>query len=665
WTPYLEIPDVSVLAERLPSVPEEAARLRSLVEGYEGTPLARGQLLYPGRQLRLTRWPRPDAPLVQLEGGSAATNALLADQCVLSPGPIWVFRIRDELRANEVRGKFLRPGEHYILLAREALAELPSWIAPTNGSSMQGAHAYSANAPLVFNTADETSLEALGLGAVTDVLIRPAALPPASWDGEGAADWLAGEQPILAISSSRAVAKGIITLNGVPHLIPWPASEREVFLELSDLDVGSHQVGVSLFSDVINRPVAAGSLQIVIRSPPVRLPAGSFGEGLMIMASPAHPTLSELWDGRAVLEVRGPQGVEIELEAALADGSSRSVRHRTNARLPIEATQWGRHTSELHEDEDLLSFYDSAESCIITVRHPRLGAVTLRAEREFAPLRWIAGRRGGAPQLRLLNNSESAATVSIFEFAHPDRQIPVELNEVSEITWPAGGLVVAEAGTASASNVLPPRIRHPTDLESLNVRGLTPGPRTSGEVRRLLGISASWATASLPADPFAATGSLHVQQAIAGHIAALIGGGRWAALERRASDFDELRYSEVQHAVGDLRQHHVLAASLLRDVEAMLALTPQQRSMRLMRLLDTHTPNAGHGRGRFPLAQFALQLASDPASLAATSESELDLALQLLLVSTIVIRVARLLVLEVHALIEHDTGGIYRGWSWG
>jgi hypothetical protein len=84
WTAYLEVPDLAVLADRLPTVHQEATRLRVRVQGFTGPPLPRGQLLYPGRQLRLSEWPRPGAPLIQLENGSDAVNSLLSDQCVLS-----------------------------------------------------------------------------------------------------------------------------------------------------------------------------------------------------------------------------------------------------------------------------------------------------------------------------------------------------------------------------------------------------------------------------------------------------------------------------------------------------------------------------------------------------------------------------------------------------
>ena len=130
WSVYVELPDLSLLGERLPDVHDELGRLRARFAGASGPPLARGRLLYAGQQLRLTEWPNPGRALLTLENGSPGVNALLADQCVLSPGPLWLFRIRDRGLAAEVRGKFVRPGHEYIVLSQTALPkELPAWIA--------------------------------------------------------------------------------------------------------------------------------------------------------------------------------------------------------------------------------------------------------------------------------------------------------------------------------------------------------------------------------------------------------------------------------------------------------------------------------------------------------------------------------------------------------
>lgn len=665
WNAYIEIPDLSPLAERLPAILDEAARLRAKVNGYTAAPLARGQLLYPGRALRLTAWPRGGVPLIQLENGSAAVNSLLADQSVLTPGPLWLFRVRDAASAVEVRGKFIRPGHHYIVLCQEPLSgELPPWIKDAECAT-EGVHAYSLSPPDILGSDELASLTTIGLGAVTDVELRPVGLVPASWDGEGTAEWIAGEAPVVAIRASRDLVRCVTSLDGEPFLIQWPSATPEIFLRLSDLAVGSHRLRVLLFPAAHEQPTAEGWIDIIIRPPSVRRPSGTYREGLMIIATPVSPTLTELWDGTAALEVVGPPGVPVQVEMAVSDdaGSVRA-RRQAEAGLPIEGEHWARIRSEFREDEGIRRFYDEAESAVISVSHPRLGRVSLKCDREFAPLRWVTRRDGRGPYLRLVNHTGEAAAVEILEFAHPDRPVAVELPADMTLRWPAGGLVTARAGTAESSVILGPQIRRPADLEHLAVRQLPGGIRSYPDLRRLIDLASKWATASLPADPFASSGRTHVQQAIASQIAGIIGGGRWAQLERRASvEFDEIRTSEIEHAVGDAPYQRTLARALLRDIDAMVDLPPRRRAARLASTLAVHAPFVGVHRGQYSLAEFTLRLASDPASLSGAT-GELEDGVGLLLTSPVVLRAARLIVLAVHELEEVDLGTTYRGWSW-
>jgi hypothetical protein len=667
WTAYLEVPDLSVLAERLPMVHQEAAQLRALVQGVAGPPLARGQLLYPGRQLKLSKWPHPGAPLIQLENGSNAVNSLLSDQCVLSPGPVWLFRLRETREAGEVRGKFVRPGHKYVILSEEALSEgLPAWIT-TTASATAGICTYIADTPTVLGSDDLASLRSAGLATVTDVEIRPAGLVPALWDGEGAAEWIAGEHPIVAVSSSRAVSGCILTLDSDPHLVDWPAGGQEIFLRLADLGVGSHRLHFSLLLAERDQPAAEGTFDLIIRPPAARPSTGSFREGLMVLATPVNPTLTEIWNGRASLDIRGPAGARVTIEMALADGSHGVLaRQRLRDTLPIDASQWAGLASQFRGTAAFRRFYDEAESTLISVSHPGLGMVTLRCEREFSPLRWVAGQDGDEPYVRLLNNTGSAnASVEILEFAYPDRPVQVEIDARQRVHWPTGGLVTARAGTVLASIVLSPRIHNIPDLKCLNVRRFSSGSRSFDDVRRLIDLAHRWAAATLPANPVALTGRIHVERAITSHVAGLIGGGRWKSLEQRAArDSDSLRTSELEAALGVEQYQRALARTLLREIDGMLRLRPERRAGPLAGILATHARRAGVRRVDSSLAEFLLRLASEPASLTIAPQQELKSRLNTVLKSPVLLRAARFLVLAIDAIESEDSGSTHRGWAW-
>jgi hypothetical protein len=204
WETYLHLPDLSVLGERLTDLHDLLSRRRVLVAGSTAAPLAHRRLLVPDQRVRLDEWPDRRTPLLQFEGnGVEVANRLLADQCVLSRVPIWLFRIRDPGRAVEVRGKFVRPGHSYVILApADSLGDSrPTWVASV-ACATTGVSAYEMQVPSILTDQDIEALQVLKLGAVSDVEVRPAGVVPGEWDGEGAAEWLAGEVVLLAIRSN-------------------------------------------------------------------------------------------------------------------------------------------------------------------------------------------------------------------------------------------------------------------------------------------------------------------------------------------------------------------------------------------------------------------------------------------------------------------------------
>lgn len=237
WVAYLDLPDLSVLAERLPSIHTDLGRLRVRIDGASG-PLATGRLLYAGQEVRLDRWPDPRSPLIQLEGASTVVNSLLADQSVLAPGPTWLFRIQEPWSAIEVRGKFVRPGQKYVLISKQVFSEVDhaSWIEPDSFVT-RGIVALRLDVPALIGSEDVALLRSLGLGIVIDVDVRPAGLVPGGWDGEGAAEWLAGEHAVVALRSTKAVSQCILSIDGLPHLLEWPPGNHQIFVAFSDLSI--------------------------------------------------------------------------------------------------------------------------------------------------------------------------------------------------------------------------------------------------------------------------------------------------------------------------------------------------------------------------------------------------------------------------------------------
>ncbi|MDQ2873305.1 MAG: hypothetical protein M3Y33_00110, partial [Actinomycetota bacterium] len=507
WTAWVSLPDLSVLAERLPGIHDELGRLRPRITGAARTVLPRGQLLFAGLQVRLATWPAADAPLVELEGGQRATNTVLADQCALPPGP-WVFRVRDRAPATELRGKTVHPGGRYILVRRDALkaAVLPEWAAPADCVT-DGVHAYDVRVPPLMDDRRAEEARVLGLAVQAEVTIRPAGVVAADWDGEGTAGWLAGEDIILSLRASRSIARCLLEVAGVEHLLDWPDGTDEIFVTVTDLSTGTHEARITLLSPRTFEKVAGGTFIIAVRDPSSRPPGGTIREGLALIASPATPTLPEVWDGRAAIQVLGPPGIRVRAEVTVADRRQEIIaRQDFQVGLPLDLPGWRRFAAtRLRESAVLQGAYDDAESCDITVSEPRLGTAELRCEREFAPVRWIAGTNHEGPFARLVDNTETgSATVGYFSFSTPDQSAPVVTSADGRMRETAGGLLRAQAGGFDTAILLPPKIRYLADLQQAYVRPrISEGPRTPDEVRRLLGVASMWASAALPSNPLA------------------------------------------------------------------------------------------------------------------------------------------------------------------
>ena len=269
WRLYAEFPDLTPLGVRLPEAFEELRGRRAIIEGVEGPPLARGRLLFPGQSVRLARWPRSEAPFLQLDGAPAHVNRILADQCVVRGGPAWLFRQRMPGVAEEVKGRVVRPGQTYILIqGQSAPAPDFAWAQETP-LDVSGMRALVLRVPDQLSDADRSALLAAGVSVVTDLTIQPVGIVASAWDGEGAIEWLAGEPAAIAIISDVDAVRCELTLGRVPYPIDWHSGRRELFLQLDDLAVGTYELGVRLFVTG-ESPAAAETLFITIRDPQVR-----------------------------------------------------------------------------------------------------------------------------------------------------------------------------------------------------------------------------------------------------------------------------------------------------------------------------------------------------------------------------------------------------------
>lgn len=665
WRLMIRLPDMSALSERLPGIHDELSRLRCRVAGIDGPPLARGRVLYPGQAVRLDYWPDPHQPLLQLENGSAEANNLLLDQCTLPVEP-WLFRVNGSV-GRELRGNLVRPGHDYLLVtSRELEGPLPAWVTPVKCLT-EGAHAHLLRAPDAFDDEILSSLRYIGVSSATDVELWPAGLVPALWDGEGSIEWSVGDIPIVGIASTRRIRKAVLTVDGVPELLDWPPDSQTMLVRLGDLEVGSHEIHVSLLPEEDGDPVTEGRIAATTRPPSVGTQKGSMREGLMLMSYPPAASLSEIWDGRASLEIRGPSGVSVRVECALLGQSDQLLtRQAFSTPLPLDPTRWlDSFTRNFRRLNDVESSYDDAETCVISVSHPMLGRRNLRCEREFTPLRWAIARRHGEYLARLINNTEeNVRRVTLFPFETPADGTELELEGDDSVTARDGGLLRAAAGDSEALVILPPHVRDLSDLHRTVVHPqIQTGQRTAESVKKMVDLAALWRASALPANPFAERLQRTVVQGITARLGGLIGGGYWWQLELEALQSDDLHRHRLISAIGQHDWQQSLARELIDESVHLSALIPEKRCSTFADFVRKHVIGV-RDIGSPGFAERLLRLASSPGSLTDVSAEELEALVGRVLATPILFRAARLLVLSVHCMVDEDAGNFYRGWAW-
>ena len=419
WEVSLEIPDLSHLLMRFPETRATLTGSRCVVAGAAGRPLARGRCLHGNQCVRLAQWPRADDVLLQFEQSNPQLDFLLRAQCLLRPGPKWLFRVASDGLAYECRSLRVRPGQKYILINTAGPIPLDGHACAIKFSCKR---VYGAilELPQSLTVEWEESLQILGLSQAGTVEIWPAGLSAAEWDGEGYGEWLASEQPCLAILGDHPLDSLSISMDDNayrPLELTSVKPGEPIFVELPRLSVGRHSLCVSAKS-VGGGVAPQGDLEILmrIREPRPWSPNGSSATGpLSVQLDPPVPTLEGLWEGRVAVSLQGPSGRTTGCRVSLfeREGESPTISKRLpKISIPLMAGEWRAYFERYfqgppsaRQKKKTQEAYDISRICQLEFDADELGAFTVRFEREFTPLRWVLRRHGAKSILALLDDT--------------------------------------------------------------------------------------------------------------------------------------------------------------------------------------------------------------------------------------------------------------------
>ena len=657
WTAYAELPDLTPLAIRLPDVYNQLRISRTTVNGASRPVPPRG-LLYGGQEVRLTKWPRPDRPFLQLEHGDEETNNLLADQSVITRGPWWLFRHQDSALAVEIKGKFVRSGQRYVLIGAEAATPPAVQWCTEVSVDVQGVRAYELAVPDQISEDEDVALRGSGVGVASHVAIRPLGVVPSAWDGEGEVEWLAGETAVLGLRSDLLPQRCRVIVDGATYFLEWSPGELELLFALECLTIGTHELSATLLG-VGGRQLATGSLLITIRDPQIRPEGATIGEGIRMLAAPARPTLSELWDERAMVTIDGAPGVGAELHVTLQDGGRKDlVELRRSIKLPVAEDSWKAIVRSVRADHRFKDAYDGAESCLVSVSRHGLGFASLSCERGFRPLRWRSTRLNDGQIVATLVDRTDGATTAVEFFDVEAPLTPVRKMAGEPFLVPGrGGLAIARAGDATAAVILPTNPNAVLRLHAAHPL-ISASRRSPREVLRLAQAHQQWLNADLPADAFATYHQQIVGDAITRAIGILIGGGHWAQIEQRLAIVREPAdlLEAMQNAVGVATAHKAIASTIAHNLYKWL--TPESLLLGFNEVIMPHLTASGIS-GIPSATRFLLMLAGQPGHITEWEPSVSVSLIDRVLLSPILYRAARFAVLGTRAL--NDADGVERG----
>jgi hypothetical protein len=651
WKAYAALPDLKPLQYTLPSVYTELRRSRAVVAGARQS-IPTGGLLYAMAPVELASWPSPADAFLQLQGAPQEVNLLIADQCRITSGPWWVFRSKRGEPAIEIKGKFVRPGRRYAIVgAPELAAPDVSWCDRIE-IAVEGATAYGLDVPASLSERDAKALVTAGISVISDVSIRPVGVVPAAWDSEGSVEWLAGEPALIGIHAEHSPAKARLTINGDPYYVEWPPGETELFLSLDGLPVGTHAIVASLGDPDGDGRKTEGTLIATIRDRQVLAEGGFLGEGIRLRTLPARPSLPELWDGHAVIEIDGPQDASAELMITLrdGDGSERGSFRRTLV-LPVTGDDWRHVFSRMRGLPALTKHYDEADLAEIGISRAGIGFATVTCERGFRGLRWVVStrHREGGYVARLIDRTDGdRVSVEFFPTQRP--LVGVSCPADQEFVGPVrGGLLWATNGEQVAAQIIPP---DPNQLMRVGVvQPEVPARQKSlAEVHKLMCHHRQWRDADLPAHPFGMRERQRVLDALTTAMASMLAPGRWAAFEQRIRDVTpaDVDLDRARDLVGDTPAQRTAATAIASNLwrwnssEDLI----QGFSQAIGRLANSaRMPNTTKG------ARLLLQLASSPGEVLDWDEAERAQYLRCVLSDPVLIRAARFAVLGVDGVV--------------
>lgn len=458
WAVLLDVPDFRSIAVNT-DVRGFLRATRCKLNGADDTKPA-GWLLSGKRQAKLSAWPDLQRPLVQFEKSHGLVNHLVAEECRLSKGPIWLFRIGQDGIAREILGRIVRPGHQYVILTNTDIPHAHPGMQAVK-IDCEGVTGYRVSIPPHLTQQDIDWLNKVGLQVARTIRVWPAGFAGRSWDGEGQSEWLTTEAPCFGFAHDHPIDAYRLRLDdGEETVIEAGSVGFPCFAQIPPLRAGTHKLTVRAQQSSANTslpatPEAEGFLILNVREPEPWTPGVSSHAGLVATLEPYDASLDAFWENRVRVSIIGPQSHRVTCHITLtkADGEEILSAQIGNALdLPVNSESWHRNFERFVRTKDNVWRYLEAAAGRFTIRADELGEYVFQLERDVLPIRWVLREEHGKITIRLIDDTghgNEGPKCSRFELGTPDLSRAVETSEALK------GFVVEQPGALFVAT-LPP-----------------------------------------------------------------------------------------------------------------------------------------------------------------------------------------------------------------
>ena len=638
WRVYLEIPDMSPLLIRFPETQDVLTDTRCYVEGNNGSPLARGRLLHGTQRIHLSRWPEPSKKLLSFETVNSQLDFLLRTDCMLRPGPTWLFKIGADGLARELRSKTCRAKNSYIILTPDnSLAGLD--MTDAIDVECEGINAVKLELPNRLTDNIEKELDDIDLSSTRTFEISPVGLSPNFWDGEGYAEWHSSEEQAIKVSADFSFSKlELILDDDKDQTVQLYAcdSKDDYFVLIPKLSPGVHKIDVYNLDG--NQTSHLGSLEILILGKTLRFQHTS---PFSIELDPPTPSLEDLWDNKVNIQINGPNSHTVRGEMQLYEEGNENPIAVYNIRslsLPCSPNNWELIFYEFSKQFNQFEIYNKASSATLNIVSKVWGTITVSFDKDFTPLRWFVRRE----TLNLIDDTGEEFIPSIFyaKFEEPDNFI--ELEHQSQFNFrKAGGIYIANTSNVSSSIIVARKeLKRFGELkfeQSLKTR-----QRNLSSAKEIVSIYKTWDTARLASNFAEKNRQSAVLIKLSSQLFEILCGIKWADLEKsyytKGNEWDGL--TELCYGIEDGYIQNELSNELLANIKVLSNTNLHQ----VIKYVLTILGQLGITQKKDDLewiVEFALRLAEDITTTTIWAGDSLSRGLKELMNNPTIARIAR------------------------